>query len=169
MYWVNNYYAKIAPSYISERSLQFRDQKFPELLMYGKLDLTERLPNGDIIITDFKTGNTKTKSVIEKLDEENRLSTYMRQLAMYSYLIAGSEKGKDVSESRLLFVESKEGDKNAVYSTHVNIEQIDMLKKDIADYDDLLKSGNWVDRSCNNNSYGKGAECEYCKLAKIYT
>ena len=58
--------------------------------MYGKIDLTERMSNGDMIITDFKTGSSKTKNAIEKLDEENRLSSHMRQLAMYSYLVAGA-------------------------------------------------------------------------------
>jgi hypothetical protein len=129
--------------------------------------LTERLSNGDIIVTDFKTGLSKTKGVIEKLDEENRLSSYLRQLAMYSYLVRGAEK-KDVASSRLLFLESKKGDKNAMYSAHITIEQIDLLVRDINDYNNFLKNGEWVSRPCNYNSYGKHTECEYCKRAKIY-
>jgi len=168
MNWVDNYYAILAKDYTSERSLQFRDPKFTQLLMYGKLDLTERLPNGDISVTDFKTGSTKTKGIIEKIDEEGRLSSLMRQLAMYSYLIAGAEKGKDVYASKLLFLEAQKSDKNALYSTHVDREQIDLLIRDITDYDNLLKSGEWVNRPCNYNSYGKHTECEYCKRAEIY-
>jgi DNA helicase-2/ATP-dependent DNA helicase PcrA len=167
-YFVENYYANLAKDYTSERSLQFRDPKFPQLLMYGKLDLTERLPSGDIVVTDFKTGSTKTKGVIEKIDEEGRLSSLMRQLAMYSYLIAGAEKGKDVYASKLLFLEAGESDKNALYSTHIDNEKIDLLLKDIADYNNLLKSGDWVNRPCNYNSFGKGSVCEYCKRAEIY-
>ena len=167
-YWVENYYEKLEKDYTSERSLQFRDPKFPQLLMYGKLDLTERLPNGDIIVTDFKTGSTKTKGVIEKIDEKGRLSSFMRQLAMYSYLIAGAEKGRDVHASKLIFLEASAGDKNALYSTHVDKEKIDLLLKDIADYDNLLKNGEWVNRPCNFNSFGKNTKCEYCKRAEIY-
>ncbi len=167
MNWVDNYYENLAKDYISERSVQFRDPKFPQLLMYGKLDLTERLPNGDIIVTDFKTGSTKTKGVIEKIDEDNRLSSFMRQLAMYSYLIQGSEK-KEVFSSRLLFLEASKGDKNAFYNTHINPEQLDLLSKDISDYNNLLKSGEWVNLPCNYKSFGKNTECEYCKRAEIY-
>ncbi|MES2023152.1 MAG: ATP-dependent DNA helicase [Patescibacteria group bacterium] len=168
LYWVENYYKTLAKDYMSERSLQFRDAKFPELLMYGKLDLTERLENGDVVITDFKTGSVKTKNTIEKIDEEGRLSTLMRQLAMYSYLVAGAERGRDVYASKLLFLEAKKDDKNALYSTHIDIEQIDLLIKDIRDYDNLLKIGDWVNRPCNYNSYGKNTKCEYCKRAEIY-
>ncbi|MDP9249442.1 MAG: ATP-dependent helicase [bacterium] len=168
MGWVDNFYKTLAKDHVSERSLQFRDPKFPELLMYGKLDLTERLPNGDIVVTDFKTGSVKTKSAIEKIDEEGRLSSLMRQLAMYSYLVAGAEKGAEVKESKLLFLEAKKDDKNALYSTRVRDEQIDLLLKDVRDYDNLLQSGAWVDRPCNYNSYGKNTACEYCKMAEIY-
>ena len=167
-YWVENYYNNLEKDYTSERSLQFRDLAFPKLLMYGKLDLTERLSNGDVVVTDFKTGGTKTKGVIEKIDEEGRLSSLMRQLAMYSYLVAGAEKGRDVKISKLLFLEASAGDKNALYSTRIEDKQIDLLLKDITDYNNLLKSGDWVNRPCNYNSYGKGTVCEYCKRAEIY-
>jgi hypothetical protein len=118
------------------------------------------------MITDFKTGSSKTLGAIEKIDEEGRLSSYLRQLAMYSYLIRGAE-GNDVSESRLLFLEEDPKQKNALYRTHITGEQIDLLLRDIADYQDLLLSGDWTNRPCNNGSYGSG-ECEYCKLANIH-
>src|SRR3989344_1323538 len=89
--WLINYYEKLAKDHESERNISFRDKNFPNLNIYGKIDLTERLSNGDIIITDFKTGSSKTVGMIEKKDEENRLSSYMRQLAMYSYLVQGVE------------------------------------------------------------------------------
>lgn len=167
-YWVDNCYETLEKDYVSERPIQFHDPKFPHLLMFGLIDLTERNKSGDITVTDFKTGSSKTKGVIEKLDEENRLSSFLRQLAMYSYLIAGSEKGKNVAMSRLLFLESAKGDKNALYSTHISTEQIDLLLRDIKDYDALLKNGEWVNRPCNYNAYGKHTECEYCKMAEIY-
>ncbi len=166
--FIDDFYRNLAEDYSSERSLQFRDKKFPHLLMYGKLDLTERLQNGDVVITDFKTGSSKTKNTIEKLDEEGRLSSHLRQLAMYSYLVFGAEKGKEVLSSRLLYLEASKDDKNYLYSTHISEEQIDLLIKDIADYNQLLKSGNWVNRPCNYNSYGKNTICEYCKMAEIY-
>ncbi len=159
--WVEGYYKDLASDRVSERSVSYRDKAFPDLTMYGKIDLTERFPDGTITITDFKTGSSKTPGMIEKIDDEGRLSDYARQLAMYSYLIRGAE-GKEVSESRLLFLEEDLKQKNALYRTHIDDEHIELLVRDISDYQDLLSSGEWTSRPCSNTSYGKG-ECEYCK------
>lgn len=166
--FINHFYKNLSEDYSSERSLQFRDTRFPNLLMYGKIDLSERLPGGNISVTDFKTGSVKSKNIIEKMDEEGRLSPLMRQLAMYSYLIQSVEKGREVEISRLLFLEAKEEDKNAVYTTHVDKEKIDLLTKDIGDYNELLKSGDWVNRPCYFRPFNKGDVCEYCKRASLY-
>lgn len=161
MNWVNNFYPKLAKDFESERSLSLKDKDFPNLTMYGKIDLTEQKEDGEIWVTDFKTGQVKTKGVIEKIDEENRMSGLMRQLAMYSYLIGKS------SFSRLIFLEAKEGDKNATYEIKIDEEKLDLLKRDIRDYDEALSSGDWINRVCHNDSYSnnKGG-CEYCKKAQ---
>jgi rubrerythrin len=90
----------------------------------------------------------------------------MRQLAMYSYLVLVAEK-KEVTTSRLLFLEAVEGDKNALYSTHIDTEAIDLLKKDINEYNQALVSGEWINRVCHYKPWGSSAdECPYCKLSK---
>ena len=105
--------------------------------------------------------------MIEKLDEENRLSSYMRQLAMYSYLILGNEKDRDIVASRLYFLEADAGDKNMIYQTRVGEEHIDLLVRDIRDYDSAMKTGEWVSRPCYFKPYGSGStECEHCALAR---
>jgi ATP-dependent exoDNAse (exonuclease V) beta subunit len=165
--WISGYYTNLAKDRVPERSVSYRDKQFPNLTMYGKIDLTERFPDGTITVTDFKTGSSKTTGVIEKLDEENRLSGMMRQLAMYSYLIRGAE-GNDVTESRLLFLEEDLKSKNALYRTHVNGEQVELLIRDIADYQNLLTSGEWVNRTCYSKPFGKSTECEHCaRMNKI--
>ena len=73
-----------------------------------------------------------------------------------------------VTESRLEFVEAKK-ESEAFYETMISDEEIDLLVRDIRDYDELLKTGQWVDRPCNFNNYGKAdSVCEYCKMAEIY-
>jgi len=120
-------------------------------------------------VTDFKTGSVKKKSEIEKLDEEGRLSNLMRQLAMYSYLLEDNPKwrGIDVRESRLEFLEAKNEDES-IYDKIITKKEIDLLIDDIEDYDKLMKSGQWTERVCHYNSYGKNTECEYCKMSEIY-
>jgi DNA helicase-2/ATP-dependent DNA helicase PcrA len=166
--WADNYYPHLSKDFKSERSVSFIDKKnFPHLSMYGKIDLTEYQPGGDIWVTDFKTGSSKTAGVIEKIDEEGRMSEYMRQLAMYSYLLSGDSGEMKVSNSRLLFLEGEVGDKNALYQTKIGEEKIDLLKRDIKEYDESLSSGTWSDRECHFKPYGGNQrDCEYCKMAQ---
>jgi hypothetical protein len=110
----------------------------------------------------------RRKSDIEKKDEEGRMSSYLRQLAMYSFLLQESAKNKiDVRESRLEFLEAKNAEE-AIYNRVITRDEVGFLVKDIIDYDQFVKSGGWVDRPCHYNSYGKNTECEYCKMAEIY-
>ncbi len=164
--WIENYYSHLHSEFKSERSVSFVDKKnFPHLVMYGKIDLTEYLPGGEVYVTDFKTGSSKTAGIIEKIDEEGRMSDLMRQLAMYSYLLSGDNSETKVTNSKLLFLESEPSDKNAFYQTRITPEQIDLLKSDIKEYDESLSSGSWIERECHFKSYGSNSrECEYCKM-----
>lgn len=165
--WIKNYYSKLEDNFKSERSISFKDKDFPNLLMYGKLDLTEYYKDGNVRVTDFKTGSSKTKGVIEKLDEEGRMSSLMRQLSMYTYLLQGDSHDAKVTSSRLLFLEENILDKNSLYETFIDEEKIDLLRKDIKDYDESLKSGEFINNECHFKSYSSSSsECEYCKLAK---
>ncbi len=167
MRYIDESFASLAENRTSERSVSAHDPAYPHLTLYGKIDLTEREIDDVVSVTDFKTGSSKTTGVIEKMDDENRLSQYLRQLAMYSYLIELAERNTSVETSKLYFLEADEKDKNRIYQTHITSEHIELLKRDIADYDQLLKSGEWLDRPCNFKPYGTGnQECEHCALAK---
>jgi len=184
--WVENRLGEINKNIENEQSVSVSDNRFPNLNIYGKIDLIEHLParnafsivdtggdkeneKGNVRVTDFKTGNPRKKSDIEKIDDEGRMSGYMRQLAMYSYLLITNKKWNvNVTESRLEFVEAKK-EIESFYNTVITSEQIDMIVRDIQDYNELLKTGQWTERPCNFNSYGKpNAVCEYCKMAEIY-
>jgi DNA helicase II / ATP-dependent DNA helicase PcrA len=170
--WVSERLPDIASEYESEKAFyNFHDAEFEHLKITGKIDLLEKLDEVSVRVTDFKTGKPKTKNDIEKEQEEDRMSDYLRQLAMYSYLLAGkSFDVVDVTESRLEFVEAELADKNAIYATKITSDQIQSLRDDIRDYDKALKSGKWIGRECHFKSYGKAtAECQYCALAKMYT
>ena len=166
--WEKERLEEIEPSYENEKSVSIKDDKFPHLNIYGKIDLIEKLDFENVRVTDFKTGSVRKKSEIEKIDEEGRMSSYLRQLAMYSYLLEQSPKWKVyVRESRLEFLEAKNPLEN-FYDRLITRKEIDLLIQDIADYDKLIKNGEWTKRPCNYNAYGKNTECEYCQRAEIY-
>ena len=166
--WVRDRLPEIEKNHENEKSISFHDDRFPHLNIYGKIDLIESLIGNDVRVTDFKTGSVKKRNDIEKIGEDGRMNNYLRQLAMYSYLIQESPKWrKSVAESRLEFLEAK-NKSEALYSKKITNEEMVLLVKDIKDYDELLKSGDWLNLPCNYNSYGKNTECEYCKRAEIY-
>ena len=167
MRFVENTLPNLSNDRMAERSISYRDPMFSNLSLYGKIDLTERFPDGTVQVTDFKTGSSKTTGVIEKTTEDGRMSDYLRQLAMYSFLIHGAEKGTDVAQSKLYFLEAKDNDKNKIYSTRISGDHLELLRKDISDYQNLIESGQWISQPCNFKPFGTGAsECEYCKRAR---
>lgn len=156
-------------SFESEKALSYKDPQIPNITITGKIDLVEYDEANEVRVTDWKTGKTKTGKDVEKQDDEGRLSSYMRQLAMYSYLLNNASKGNiKVSKSRLYFVEEKNS-KNALYETNVTGEHIELLVKDMQDYDGQMQNGKWTERECNFKPWGSGiSECPYCKMAEMY-
>ena len=164
--WAEKRLPEIAEKRENEKSVSMKDKRFPHLNIYGKIDLVEHLSPQELRVTDFKTGSVRKKSDIEKLDKEGRMSGNLRQLTMYSYLLENTSK-MHVRKSRLEFLEAK-NPKESIYDRVITPTEIELLVKDIEDYDELIKSGKWSERSCYYNSYGKNTVCEYCKLAEIY-
>ena len=167
--WHDDRLPLVTTVFESEKAISFRSEEAPHLLITGKIDLVETLDANRVRVTDFKTGSEKTKTEIEKLDEEGRLSGHLRQLAMYSYLLDINTKGeKKVAESVLEYLEPK-NKKNALYQTMISYEQVAMLQKDILDYDENVANGTWVNRECYFKGFGNETECPYCKRAgKIF-
>lgn len=166
--WIERRFDGISKKRNTEQSVSLRDGRFSHLNIYGKIDLVEYLDEKNVRVTDFKTGSARKKNEIEKINEERRMSNYLRQLAMYSYLLEQNSKSKiNVRESRLEFLEAK-NEKEFFYDKSITSKEINLLIKDIADYDNFVKNGEWVNRLCDYNSYGKNTECEYCKMAEIY-
>ncbi len=167
--WIKTTLPDIIEQHSTERALSYVDPDFAHLTLFGKIDLVEDIATDEVRVTDWKTGSTKTKADIEKSDEEGRMSAYLRQLAMYSYLLEGMTRDNTtVSESRLVFLEAKQGDKNAIVSRHITSQEIESLRQDIMDYDELVKTGAWMTRPCHAKLYREGDVCEYCAMANKY-
>ncbi len=167
--WVEQYISTISTGFSTERPLTYRDTAYPGLTMFGKIDLIEEVGNGDVCVTDWKTGGVKTSTEIDKRDEEGRMSGLLRQLAMYSFLLNGSTGGSTtVTESRLVFLEAKKSDKHAVHTRRITGDDIVALRQDIADYMTLIESGAWINRSCHTKLYGEADNCPYCTMAQRF-
>lgn len=168
--WANERLPRLQSSRETEKAISYRDPALSHLLITGKIDLVERLGNDQVCVTDFKTGKPKEVREIEKPNPEGRMSDYLRQLAMYSYLLEKSSKGSiTVAESRLEFVEAAPVEKNALYQTVIQREHVDRLVDDIVAYDTAVREGTWIHRPCTFKPFKTGETCPYCTLAQIYT
>src|SRR3989338_8162982 len=158
--WARTRFPRVAEKRENEKKISAKMAEFPHLNFYGKIDLVEELPEG-VRVVDWKTGSVRRKSEIEKIDEDGRMSNYLRQLAMYSYLVGSERKMKSLF-ARLEFLEGKGSED--FYERVIGESDIELLRRDIKDYDEAMKSGEWVSRACRFNSYGKNVECTYCLI-----
>lgn len=167
--WQQSYPETIVQPFVIEKNYSYRDSDFPHLTITGKIDMVEEVISSEVRVTDWKTGSVKTGSEVEKEDAEGRMSSYLRQLSMYSYLIDGVSAGTtEVTESRLVFLEAKSTDKHAVVSRTITQADIARLKKDIEDYDISLIEGEWIHRPCHAKQYGEHDACVYCAMAEKF-
>jgi DNA helicase-2/ATP-dependent DNA helicase PcrA len=166
--WMRMYYPELVAPYDIEKNIAYRDPDFAHLSIVGKVDVVEEIITGEVRVTDWKTGGVKTSTEIEKSDDAGHMSGLLRQLAMYSYLIHGQSKGNlEVSESRLVFIEAKKGDKHAVHLRKITTDDIERLRTELQEYDTLLKNGEWITQPCRTKLYGNETECPYCARARL--
>lgn len=156
----------------SEKGFDIKALHNSDLSLYGKIDLIHYHTPSLVTVTDFKTGKPKTSTEIEKRTKEGRLSSYMRQLAMYALLIHQKTKHTahpvTVTSCELLFLESLDVE-NRCYKTTVSEEEIALLCADIETYDTMLSDGSWMMLPCAYVSKGGGDVCPYCTQIARYT
>ena len=161
--FLDSYYAEFKGALAEMKVKPYRDPEFPEIEIGGKIDAIKTQEDGTVLVTDFKTGQVKTKSDIEKR-ENGHMSDQLRQLSMYAYLLLHQKDPMRVSAAELLFLEAKLNDKYARYRTEIRDEHIAALRQEIKEFVALLTSGEWMKLPCNFKPFGRQKECEYCKL-----
>lgn len=163
--FLDSYHAEFKGALAETKVKPYRDPDFPEIEIGGKIDVIKMQEDGTMLVTDFKTGQVKTRSEIEKRENE-RMSDHLRQLSMYAYLLAHQKEPMRVGAAELLFLEAKVDDKHARYRTEIRGEHIELLRSEIQEFVRLLLSGEWMRLPCNFKPFGRQKECDYCKLRK---
>ncbi len=156
-----NFLPHIAVEAVAEKPLRVVDEA-SGLTLTGKIDLLENV-EGSYRVSDFKTGRPKTASQIEKLSEDGRLSDYLRQLTMYSYLLENQRVKRKASSSRLVFLEAEDND-DFIYETEIGEGEKKLLSQDLKDFYQALSTGQWTERPCFFKPSQFERECPYCAL-----
>ncbi|OGN27609.1 MAG: hypothetical protein A2941_01270 [Candidatus Yanofskybacteria bacterium RIFCSPLOWO2_01_FULL_49_17] len=133
---------------------------FGQLLLRGKLDAIIETKE-QIFVFDYKTREAMSINAI-KGNTKDANGNYFRQLVFYKFLLSGDKKiAKKTTEPALVFIKPDKKNRCAVISLPIEDSDIDTLKGEISNLVESVKSGKFLESSCDDK------ECEFCALRKM--
>ena len=145
-----------------EAHLELEGLDIPFVRITGQLDKVEYTKDGQIIVTDYKTGSIKSKNEILG-QTANSTGDIYRQLVFYKLLL--SKEGKNVDKVVVEFLEPRDPEaETPKYQSHEFIvpdEDVEELKAQIREATKEIYNFDFWDRRCKD--YEKG-HCKYCEL-----
>ncbi len=152
--------AKVLTEY-SIGDIELKINADEKLKIYGKLDRVDFLTSGEILVTDYKTMEPKSKNEIMGLTQ-NSTGDYYRQLVFYKFLIDEHYKSDwKMRNAQIVFMKAKE-DQEEIESLTFEIgdDEVVKLKEEIKKFaDDVLNLRFW-DKTCDDK------DCEFCKFGR---
>lgn len=132
-----------------------------KIILKGKIDKMEILPDGNINVIDYKTGKSKSRNDIEGKTKNSR-GDYKRQLVFYKLLLDRYEKGKyKMVSGELDFVEP---DNKEQYHK----EKFIIEKKDVEELEKIIeKSAREIYDLSFWNKTCQDKKCQYCEIRKM--
>ena len=131
-----------------------------------RIDRVDQLPNGSLIVIDYKTGKTKTRNEILGATK-NSEGAYFRQLVFYKILIDEHFGGRVVMQNAVLdFLEpdTDGGKKEGKYKKEVfeiTHEDVKNLKEQIITVAHEIRNLDFWTKKCDDK------DCKYCELRDL--
>lgn len=125
----------------------------------GVLDRITLLPDGTVLVSDYKTGHYKTHN--ELLGKtKNADGNYWRQLVFYKLLL-DTQGVFTMKDGEIVFVEPDEKGRYRSERFTITLEDVEILKTELTTVlNDIATLAFW-DRGCSD------PDCEYCTLAQL--
>lgn len=152
---------------IPEKNIQI--SLTPEIILKGKIDKMEFLPNGTVKVTDFKTGKYKTRNELLGLTK-NSTGNEKRQLVFYNLLLNKYQNHKfKMSSGEIDFVQPDEKLQNRRELFHISVEEINELENLIKKTAGEIMNISFLNQRCGNNTSTRFGtkKCEYCALRNM--
>jgi DNA helicase-2/ATP-dependent DNA helicase PcrA len=122
----------------------------------GSVDRVDDI-GGTYVVTDFKTGEIKTRGVVEGSTKDSH-GDYLRQIVFYRMIMELMDEKVNVSRGQVYFVLRDEKKKTAVYDFELTDELVSNLKVELESTFREIMSGDFLTKGCHEN------DCEFCKL-----
>ena len=129
-----------------------------EILLNGKLDKVELLPDGTVTVVDYKTGRPKSRNEIEGKTKRGG-GDYKRQLVFYRLLLDGLGKWR-MKTGTIDFLKSDDRGRYRREVFEISDEEVANLRKLIADVSKQILSLSFWDKTCDDS------DCEWCRLSQ---
>ncbi|RJQ36041.1 ATP-dependent helicase [Candidatus Microgenomates bacterium] len=129
-----------------------------DVVLNGKIDMIEPIGKNLFNVYDFKTGEPKSRDVIEGNTKTSN-GNYKRQLIFYKILLDNFKNGFFKMQNGIIeFIEPNEKE---IYKHEVFLiakEETDQLLKQIVDVGNQIINFSFLNTNCDDK------ECKYCKL-----
>lgn len=132
-----------------------------EITLNGKIDMIQKLNEKEVIVFDFKTGDPKSRGVIEG-KTKGSLGEYLRQLVFYKLLLEKYHSGKlKMKEGVISFIEPDSMGKYRREIFVIEENQKQELVNQIYQVSDEIMNLKFWDSRCQDK------DCQYCSLREL--
>ena len=131
------------------------------VLLSGKLDKVEFVDESEVFVTDYKTGQVRSRNFIEGKTRESN-GDMKRQLNFYKILLDLWDEGRfNMTKGIIEFLEPNESGKIKWEEFIIEKSEVDELKVTIHKVADEITSFAFWDRYCDEK------DCKYCGYRKL--
>jgi DNA helicase II / ATP-dependent DNA helicase PcrA len=139
----------------------FIDDGADKVLLKGRLDLVEYMPDGSVKVTDFKTGKPKSRNDIIG-NTKNSDGNYYRQLTFYKLLLDNFDNQKyDMRLGEIYFTEPTPRGQYKSEVFEINKDEVEDLKSKVLDIATKIRNFNYWNKKC------KDRKCNFCKMSEL--
>ncbi len=132
------------------------DGKEYKIAIKGAVDRVDDV-GGSYVVTDFKTGEIKTRGVVEGSTKDSN-GDYLRQIVFYRMIMEKMDEKIKVSRGQVYFVLRDEKKKTTVHEFELTDELVSNLKVELEHTFREIMSGIFLTKGCHEK------DCEFCKL-----
>lgn len=127
-----------------------------KIAIKGSVDRVDEV-SGQYIVTDFKTGETKTRGVVEGSTKDSN-GDYLRQILFYRMIMERMDEKVKVARGQVYFVLRDDKGKVVTHDFELTDDLVSRLTEELEHTFGEIMSGTFLTKGCHEK------DCEFCRL-----